>query len=423
MALTTDTGLHNVPNMKTSKKIGLILALTTIPDALILACVYLHWTTRIVAGPMLQMVGPTEFSVAWQVNRWGSGQLTVTQQETTVAKVAARQEDDRFVATVTGLKPGGKYDYRISHNMDVFYQTLGGPWSCSTDPGPQASLRLLVFGDSGTGSRSQYALAEKMATHPIDLIIHTGDLVYPGGELQDYPAKFFQPYAQLLPQAPFMPVLGNHDVHTANGEPLLKTFILPKNGPTGKSQERHYWFDNACARFVAIDSETDEMELRGFVAPWLKKVFSTAERRWRFVFFHYPPYTACAKYPPNAKIQRTLVPAMEQAGVDVVFNGHCHLYERTKPILNGQVVSDDRGIIYIVTGAGGANRYALAPATSRPAFSAAGFDEDFSFTRVDLKPNALDLKQIDLRGRTVDQLTLNRGPRAGLPPATTRASR
>jgi len=57
-------------------------------------------------------------------------------------------------------------------------------------------------------------------------------------------------------------------------------------------------------------------------------------------------------------VQDALVPLFEQYGVDMVFNGHDHHYERTCPIRAGQCSSaQEGGVVYYVTGGGGAPLY------------------------------------------------------------------
>ncbi len=366
---------------------------------------------RLTAGPMVQRVGRSGFVVVWRTAEAGGGRLVVMDGDRVVMRVPARLEGDQYVASAMGLASGHVYAYEIWQVTDSGERKLGGPWRCKTNEGPSGSFRLVGFGDSGTGSWGQYRLARQMAGHRPDLIIHTGDLVYKRGEARDYPSKFFEPYASMLTSVGFMPVMGNHDYVTERGRPLLDTFVLPQNGPKGTDAERHYWFDYGCARFAAIDSNVTEAELQGRVSPWLLEVFGSAGDRWRFAYFHHPPYTCCTKRGGNKGVLDNLVPALEASGVDVVFCGHNHLYERSKPILAEAVAAD--GIVYIVTGAGGARLYAAKPKGERPAYTAVAYDEDLSFTLVDASPGALLLQQIDVKGQVVDRWELQRGMRSG----------
>ena len=95
---------------------------------------------------------------------------------------------------------------------------------------------------------------------------------------------------------------------------------------------------------------------------------------WKFVFFHHPPYTAGflikdgARHDlANLSVRRNLAPLFERFGVDIVFSGHSHSYERTFPILQNQIIDQGQdpdyvnpsGPIYVITGGGGASLLGL----------------------------------------------------------------
>jgi len=359
---------------------------------------------------MVQRVGPTGFAVVWRDAPSGEGWMEVRDGDRLVARVPAEAEGGQYVAAVTGLQPGHAYTYRVGLRQEGADQLSSGPWTCKTAPGPTASFSFLAFGDSGTGGWGQYRLASRMTDYRFDLVIHTGDLVYKTGAARDYPHKFFRPYAEIIRSVPFMPVIGNHDYETERGKPLLDTFVLPRNGPPEADPERYYWFDFGCARFAAIDTDGEEGTLRRTVVPWLKKVFASARDRWRFVYCHHPPYTCCAKRDAVEGVQRTLAPAAQEARVDVVFSGHDHLYQRSRPMRSGKAVDDDKGTVYIVSGAGGAKRYPAKPPDQRADTFVSAYDEDYSFTLVDVSPEGLTLQQINTDGRVVDRWELKRPP-------------
>ncbi len=275
-------------------------------------------------------------------------------------------------------------------------------------------MRFLAFGDSGNGSNTQRGVAEQMIATKPDLIIHLGDLIYPNGSPNDYKRNFFEPYKELLARIPFMPSLGNHDVATDKGQPFLDVFVLPENGPKGVQPERNYWFDFGDACFVALDTNREaekgaisESDMRDKVAPWLRDVLKSTDRRWKFVFFHHPPYTG-STHPAEAQkfVHDIFVPIFDEQAVDVVFCGHNHLYERTKPIRNDKIVEPGRGTVYITSGAAGVSRYPeVAP---HPDYIEKFNSDVFSFTQVDLSADKLVLTQLDANGKPIDTLTIDK---------------
>lgn len=383
----------------------------TIPLVAGLAAVVVDYATRptLFAGPMLQQVEPDGFSVVWWATQPTRGTLEVVQPGRPVRYVTARAAGrQRLVAKVTGIAPADDIEYRIVHRSWLGWPHRIGSGRARTAKRPDEPLRFIAFGDSGTGKTPQYDLGAAMPDIKPDLVIHTGDLIYPAGRWAEYGPRFFLPYEKLIRDVPFYPVFGNHDLKTDLGKPLLTTFELPANGPTGLPRGANYWFDCGPARFVGINSCDPPWTLQDVTAPWLDTVLASAGNRWRFVFFHNPPYTG-SKHNPDARVLETLVPVLEKNAVDVVFCGHNHLYERTKAIRDGRIVPDGEGVPYIITGAGGGRLY--AERDDHPAYVAAFTKDDtvgFGFTVVDLAGDTLRLKHINRVGDVVDNWTVTR---------------
>jgi predicted phosphodiesterase len=94
-----------------------------------------------------------------------------------------------------------------------------------------------------------------------------------------------------------------------------------------------------------------------------------------------------------------LEPIFTRHGVDVVFSGHDHVYERLKP---------QRGIQYFVSGAAGQVRKGNLRQSDT---TAAGFDQDQSFMLVEVAGTTLSFRAISRTGKTVDSGVLQKGPR------------
>jgi len=364
--------------------------------ALVLACACDRGPSDgIVSGPMIQMVTPTGFTVVW--NRNGPPvKCAVTAVsdagESHRPKSFTQSDDGRCVAVFDGLAPNTAYEYHICadpNNKAFATRTSPMPKARSAatsrpahgDDVAPAVVRILAFGDSGQGDANQYQLAAQMAKVKPNLIIHTGDLIYPDGERSDYREKFYRPYASLIAAAPFYPCPGNHDVRTDRAAPLFEQFVLPENGPAEETPERNYWFDYGDIRFVSIDSNVYLESLEKVIVPWLDRALSASDARWKVCFLHHPVYSN-AKYGPTKKLWNTIVPVMEKRGVQLVLNGHDHLYERTHPILRKEIVAPGQGIVYVTTGAGGAELY--APRDTPIPEIAVTYHAKHSFTTIDV---------------------------------------
>lgn len=378
---------------------------------------------RLLTGPMIQIPTPDGVTIVWEMDApigSGSVKLELTDGETKSA--AAVKRGTRYEATFERLAPATTFYYSVINDRGLLAGTVvAGPYKSKTPPPPETPFRFVAFGDSGNGSNTQREFARLIADARPDLVIHVGDLVYPAGAGETYPTHFYEPNAAFIRHAPFMPSLGNHDAHTDQGRPLLAHFNCPENGPPGIEPERCYWFDYGDARFVALDSNLTEEHgmmtreaLRAVVAPWVRQVFEECKKQWKFAFFHHPWYTN-SEHPPEggSHMKEAFMAVFEDAGVDMVFCGHNHLYERTAPMRRDRIVEDGKGIVYIVTGAGGVSRYP----EKEPASPYIRYynHEVFSFTQVDLSHERLQLKQIDEHGKVIDTYTIEKPPRDDTP--------
>jgi acid phosphatase type 7 len=382
----------------------------------------------LISGPMVQIPERDKLAISWSMRAFfprGAVRLTGPDGWEVVGPAKIR-EDGSYEATFKGLAPIGKYTYTVLDYAFLGREIpLAGPFGTQMPSPRGVPLRFVVLGDSGMGNNAQAALAEEIAKSYPDLVVHVGDLVYPAGEQKDYITNFFQPNAAFIRSAPFMPVLGNHDAYTENGKPLFDVFDLPRNGPPGIEPERCYWLDFGDARFVALDSNKvgnvkgavlSREQMKTVIAPWVREALTDCDARWKFVYFHHPFYTN-STHPAEgaAYMKEAYADIFEQCGVDMVFAGHNHLYERTAPIRGDQIVEEGRGVVYITTGAGGAQRY---PETLPPLEYVKVFnDQQLSFTQVDLTADRLELRQIDSYGKAFDQYVIVKTKEESAPPA------
>lgn len=356
---------------------------------------------RIVEGPMVQAPSESGATLVWWTSRPGECRLMVT-LEGRERDVDVRTEGRKRRAIIDGLPAGSIAPYRITSGR----RPLARDGALQTNKPASSPFSFLVFGDSGRGSREQYALAAAMAeVKPApDLLVHTGDVVYPDGQRWRFRERFFAPYRALLSRVAFWPCLGNHDVQKDGTAPgYTDVFELPLNGPPGAPPEHNYAFDYASARFVVLDTNLEnagDAVLGERVAPWLRAQFEAPGPLWRFAVMHHPPHTA-GKYQPDERLQRTLGPVFEDIGVNVVFCGHDHGFQRYAPLLDGKRAEPGSGVVYVVTGAGGAELYELKPAAARSPLLEAAEDSKHSFTHVIVDGDTLVLRQIDAAGLLV----------------------
>ena len=255
-----------------------------------------------------------------------------------------------------------------------------------TLPNAEGSIKFAVIGDSGTGGRAQYQIAERMAKSreqfPFEWVLMLGDNLYGRERPSDYARKFERPYKPLLDAGVrFHASLGNHD------EPTQRFYTLFNMGG-----ERYYTFSEGPVQFFALDTTYMSREQ----LDWLEQQLSRSRARWKIAFGHHPIYSSGARHGSNVALRELLEPLFVRYGVDVVFKGHEHFYERLHPQNN---------VYYFTSGAAGKLRRGNI---RRGSLTAAGYDQDQSFMLIEVEDDQLHFQVVSRAGTTVDQGTIDR---------------
>jgi len=250
------------------------------------------------------------------------------------------------------------------------------------------SVKFAAIGDMGTGEAPQLEVAERMNSSrqafPFDFVIMLGDNIYGGSSPKDFEKKFEKPYKRLLDAGvKFYASLGNHD---NPNERFYKPFNM--------NESNYYAFKKGNVRFFALD--TNYMDAKQLV--WLQKELQDAagSNDWKICFFHHPLYSSGKTHGSSLELRALIEPLFIKYGVDVVFSGHDHVYERVKP---------ENGIYYFTEGSSGQlrpNDLAKTSITDR------GFDTDRTFMLVEVSGDVLYFETLSRGGAVVDSGELRR---------------
>lgn len=249
------------------------------------------------------------------------------------------------------------------------------------------SVKFIAIGDTGTGSRQQHELAKVMLDYhsvfPFEFVILTGDNMYGSEKPEDFKRKFEDVYRPLLDKGvKFYASLGNHD------EAIQRNYALfNMNG------SEYYKFKKGDAAFFALNSNymnKDQIE-------WMHREMGTDRSAWKIVFMHHPPYSSGGKHGSSVALRKVTEPLFVQHGINAVFAGHEHFYERIRP---------QQGIYYFITGAGG--RLRKGDVKRGSPLTAKAFDQDLSFMLVEITRDLLHFQVISRSGSTVDSAALVR---------------
>ncbi len=261
----------------------------------------------------------------------------------------------------------------------------GGP-IVVTLPGKPDSVRFVAIGDMGTGEAEQYQVAARMEEFrlklPFPFVLTLGDNIYGGKSPADLRKKFEIPYKPLLDAGVlFYASLGNHD---DTNERFYKFFNM--NG------KQFYAFSKGNVRFFALD--TDYLDPKQLA--WFEQELAATTQPWKICYFHHPLYSSAAYHGSSTELRKVLEPLFVKYGVQVVFSGHEHVYERVKP---------QKGVYYFIEGAAGELR---AGNLRQKGLTDAGFDKDRSFLAVEIAGDDLYFQAVSRTGVTVDSGSFRR---------------
>ncbi|MHC3994793.1 metallophosphoesterase [Thiomicrolovo sp. ZZH C-3] len=245
--------------------------------------------------------------------------------------------------------------------------------------------------------------------------------------------------------------------------PYLNIHTFPTQGENGgipSGTEQYYAFDYGNVHVVSLDSQLSarNADNRAAMLAWLQSDLDANTNDWTIVIFHHPPYTKGshdsddytggtrlgtrdhAMDQPIFDMRETFTPMFENYGVDLVYSGHSHVYERSYYLHNHTGLSDtfdaaqhaelnangapasgraeegetytqitqsgsDDKVVYTVAGSSGQTG-GLAADGPHPAhfFTAAALGS----VVVDANKTALNARFIDVNGSVLDHFTLTR---------------
>jgi hypothetical protein len=276
----------------------------------------------------------------------------------------------QYEASITGLKPSTTYFYAVfDGDQRITPADQSYHFNTHPVPGSEAPLYFWVVGDSGTGGRAQGQVHQAMVDHlnttgrKLDLYLHVGDMAYGSGTNKEFQDRFFNMYEPTLRNTVCWASMGNHEGRTSKGEngvgPFYDAYICPTKAEAGglpSGKEAYYSFDFGKTHFICLDSHDMDRRPSGAMAQWLKADLEKTKADFLIAFFHHPPYTKGShdsdKEAQLIEMRQHIMPILESGGVDMVFAGHSHIYERsmlvdgayaTPTVAEGVVLDDGDG--------------------------------------------------------------------------------
>jgi 3',5'-cyclic AMP phosphodiesterase CpdA len=292
----------------------------------------------------------------------------------------------------TGLRPDTLYAYRVG-DANVWSEWF----QFRTASENRQPFSFIYLGDAQHDIHSLWSRAIRAAVLEAPkarFIVHTGDMVDRRNSDSQW-AEWFEAGGWILATIPNIPVAGNHEYKNRElGGPSLSKywnpqFALPEIGREDLD-ETVYYVDFQGVRIVVLNSNLEIKDQ----AIWMKTLLANNPNRWTIMAFHHPIYSS-VKGRNNKKLIKHWKPVIEEYDVDLVIQGHDHVYARGRGF--GSKVEDGRGPIY-VTSVSGPDMYRL---DGRNWMDRAAENTQF-FQVISISGNVLSYRSITVTGEIYD---------------------
>lgn len=363
---------------------------------------------RITHAPYLQNLGENEVTIVWTANKPSIGWVELAPDDgthfyrTERPKFFNAKNGIKLTSTVhsirlTGLQPGTRYRYRvysqevISHvGWRVTYGNVAAtsvygkqPLAFQTSDHNRQSVNFAMVNDIHGKSDVLEKLVSHCDLNATDLFLFNGDMVSIFNSEKEIFDGFMDKATELFASGlPMYYTRGNHETRGSFAT-AFQDYFSPKQ------EQTYYMFRQGPVCFVILDSGEDkpdsDLEYAGITvydqfrteqAEWLAKVLESKEYKeapFKVVVCHIPPFGG---WHGNQEVAEKFIPLLNKADVDIMLCAHLHRYVRNEP-------KDGVKFPIIV-------------------------NSNNTLLKAEAQPGKLSIKILDLEGKEVDKLTLNK---------------
>jgi predicted phosphodiesterase len=319
------------------------------------------------------------------------------------------------------MRPGNAknlFDYlflSVKANASIYYKIYDShdkAWSevkkyKTASPVATDNYSFIALGDSRSFPEDWRKTSDAANTRDVDLVLFTGDAIVDGSD-DDKWDRWFNYGRKFLENKLVYYTIGNCEVKNKGTVNYLNNFIMPVN-PSGS--ELYYSFNYGNALFICLNSYDADSQTQ---SDWLINTLRNSNQTWKFVFFHQPFY-ATGSHAGEMKVYlKTWWKAFDDYGVDVIFNGHAHCYQRSKPINRNVSTTTpvteygscaNQGRCEIICGRAGAPSNSFEPsqfvAVNRP---------DLHYTLIKVNDRTFSLEAYDANNQLFDRFSITKKP-------------
>ena len=262
--------------------------------------------------------------------------------------ITHKMKVNRHTIAITGLEEGQKYCYRIGDATRGWWSETGV--ISTADNG--TAFSFLHVSDPQSVTEKQYANNWAMAletafnNHDIDFLLATGDMVDNGNDFVEW-KRMFNSATDSLMSTVLMTATGNHEERGENAN--MQNFVYSNLPEQDTTTGVYYSFDYNTAHIAVLNTNDlgDDNALSAAQIEWLKADMAGSDKPWKFIALHKAIYSNGSHFDDDdiVAIRAQLLPLMNELDIDLVFQGHDHVYMRTDVMKDNAVVTTETGVL------------------------------------------------------------------------------
>jgi len=343
-----------------------------------------------------------QFAIA---SDWTDFEDSIESIEANAEKIqTGKAEVFHYSAEIKGLIPSQQYVYRVGGD------SVWSEWNhFKTAKTGSEPFQFIWFGDiqhdvKKFGSRILREAYQN--SRDAEFLLFTGDVV-DRAEF-DYQWEEFFYAAGFIPSViPTVFTAGNHEYAdtTINGEetevlvPRWQAHIKQPETNIEGINETVFSFDYQGVRFIVLNGN-ERLEEQ---AQWLDKILAENQNKWTIACVHQPLYSM-SKGRDQQNTRNAFLPLFDKYAVDLVLQGHDHVYARTAKMNNGKTVgSKEKGTVY-VTSNSGSDEY--TPRSVNTRFAVKIGNKTQLFQVISIQKNSIELKSFTVTGALYDSFKI-----------------
>lgn len=248
---------------------------------------------------------------------------------------------NRHIVNIKGLEAGKTYKYRVG-DAERNWWSKTGTFTVDEISGETSFVHI---GDPQCSSESQYRIFTNLIKKADEMynpafIVDTGDNVDHGDNFRQW-QWYLNSASDTLMGLPVASASGNHE---DKGEYAIEKNFCYSNIPEQDTKTGIYYsfdYNNVHIAILNTNDIDGDNTLGDKQIDWLIDDMQESDADWKFVAFHKAMYSNGSHYDDKdvIGIRDELCKLMPQLGIDVVFQGHDHVYLRTDSMIDNEVES------------------------------------------------------------------------------------